>query len=162
MRFRIPIVILVVAMVAVAISVMSAPVTPVKITDQSVSEKLTSMQAEIAALHTQVAADEKKLAATEDTANKARTVAGLVQIAYDHDMPALKPLPGKVAAFDGLPARVSALEALPGKLQSLDQDYRTHRHQLNNDFGFHQVGQFKDVITSGVGALTRPTSPPVH
>jgi septal ring factor EnvC (AmiA/AmiB activator) len=160
MRFRIPVVILVVAMVAVAVSVMSAPpITAVKVTDQSVSEKLTSMQAEIAALHTQVAADEKKLAATEDTANKARTVAGLVQIAYDHDMPALKPLPAKVAAFD---TRISTLETLPGKLQSLDQEYRTHRHQLNNDFGFHQVDQFKDVITSGVEALKRPTSPPVH
>lgn len=159
MRFRIPVVILVVAMVAVAISVMSAPITPVKITDQSVAEKLASMQAEIAALHTQVAADEKKLAAVEDTANKARTVAGLVQIAYDHDMPALKPLPAKL---DSLSARVSSVETLPGKLQALDQEYRTHRHNLNNDFGFHQVGQFKDVITSGVAGLTRPTTTPVH
>jgi len=162
MRFRGPVVIFALVIVAIAISVMSAPTTPATVSDQSLVEQIRGMQAEIASLHKQVAADEKKLAAVEDTANKARTIAGLVEIAYNNDMPALKPLPAKVQALQGLSDKMQSLNGLPDKVQALEQDYKTHTHELRNSFGFLQQGNFKYVTVLSVDALKRPTSPPVH
>jgi hypothetical protein len=87
--------------------------------------------------------------------------------------PQLDDLEKRVLALEALVDKQKALVASLGSMvSSLLQDnaalkvtakeYQTHRHKLNNDLGFTQDGNFRHVVTSGVEALKRPTSPPVQ